>query len=251
MEKIDINGWRIGPFMESQYRQVLRSVLKDQKQWESFKRHQLLMSVWGQPTLNQFFGMYNELRSVPEVFLKLPEMVKMDRVGGAWGYPLENVFYSRNLIRYADSLRYMSKYFQSLDELSVVEFGSGYGGLAYCAHCLWKPASWHVVDLQEAQDVAVKHCGELGVKIAPASSGEVPDLFIAEFSLTEFVGQKLWDLTDTYIMSAPKVFIRCNIVDDGLRAEWVNKLREEFNLTLLREAPEAVRFNSIIIGTKD
>lgn len=243
-------GWRVGPFIESQYRQTLRDILNDQKQWDSFKRNQLLLAVWGQPSIPQFKGMYNELRSCPEVFLKLPEMARMDKVGGSWVYSLEGTSYSRNLIRYADSIRLINKYIGSLDGLKVLEFGSGFGGLAYCASQVWKLSSWGVVDLEEAQKVAIRHSHELGLEIATGGNVEDCDLFVAEWSLTEFVGAKLWEATEQYVMRAPQVFIRCNIVDPRIKEHWLEHLKTQFKVTVLREVPDTVKFNSIIVGTR-
>ncbi len=248
--KADGNGWRIGPDAEKQYRKSLQAVLQEQKYWDIFKKDNFLRSVWGEPAVMQAFQMYQELKGVPEVFSKFPDMAKMDAVGGAVVYPVENALYGPNLLRFADSVRLVHKYVGSLDGLKVLEFGSGYGGLAFCSHQVWKPASWHIIDLQEAMDVAVRHCDQLGVKVSPAVDGEAYDLFIAEFSLTEMVGNALWEATDKYIMTSPRIFIRCNIIDDAVREKWILKLREEFDLTILREVGDSVRFNSIVVGKK-
>lgn len=241
--------WVVGPVTERNYLAQIRAFLTMPEHFENFKRHYLYATVIGQPTIQQAYGFYMKLREDKELMAKLPEFGKMDKIGGPFSYPFDNIFYTLNLIRYANSVQLISKHLGSLDGLQVCEVGQGFGGLAYCCHQMWKPAAWNIIDLEESMDLAVKHNEMLGVKLIKGQP-ESYDLAIAEFSLTEQRGQELFDLTEKYLFPATKIWVRCNIMEEEPRAKWFEFVGKKFNLNIQNEDPVGVYFNKIVVGNR-
>ena len=246
---IPFKGWIVQPPIEALYKRLVKSFVDDDKAFETFKRNPQYSSIIGVPTIEQMFRFYTNLKDDGELYVKLPELAKMDTIGGPWLYPFDGMKYSANLIRYVDSLRLIRKHIGSLDGKRVLEFGSGFGGFFWVSSCIWKMTSYNIVDLTEAEDLAIKHSKALGLELKRGKP-EAWDITIAEYSLTEQVGDDLWKYTAEYLEPVKTFWVRCNIFNDAVREKWIQHLRNTHGLTIMRENPDIVKQNSIVIGQR-
>lgn len=242
--------WIIQQPIENLYRRAVKGFIDDPKRFESFKRDVNYSSIIGKPANRQMYGFYNNLKQDEEVYLKLEDFADQDKIGGPWQYSFEGMKVSPNVIRYADSIRLIKKNFGTLNNKRIIEFGAGWGGLAYCIHKMWTPASYNVIDLPEPMDLQVKHSKMLGVTIEKGMPSHETDFSIAEFSLTEQMGPELYEFTKMYLFCSPEIWVRCNVFDADENKRWVKFVEEKYDIQVTREDPDYVRQNSIIVGRR-
>jgi hypothetical protein len=186
----------------------------------------------------------------PVVFTKLQDLVKIDTIGK----PLMKIGgLSTEAVRFAHSVARIQEAFGDMTGKRVVEFGSNIGNLAYMLLTTWPGiAQYNLVDLPEVTNLAKVYLSALGLS-NPALTDAEPsgscDLFIAEYSLTEFTEDDLYPLTDKHCGNAQNIFIRCNVIQASACQRWIDYLRKDFQLTVEDESP--VRpLNKIVIGKR-
>lgn len=240
--------WRIGQ-TENLYRGYIQGFLDNEEKFKRFKNHSHYKRIIGEPSAWQGIVWYDLLRKDPDLYKNVDEFIKADSIGGppVWHYDDKKI--SSNSFRYMNSINLLKQAFGSLDGKTIFEVGSGWGGLAHCILTQWKPTSYHILDIPEAMDLAVKHSQLLGhTNIQKGQPDFVPDITIAEYSLTEQTDESLYDMTSTLLLPSKNIFVRSNIVDKAWFAKWLGILQTNFELTVMKEEPTVVDFNIIVIG---
>lgn len=241
--------WRIGPDAEKHYRDLIAGFLVNEGRFKAFRQDRFYKLVIGEPDAIQSHTFFHKL---PDSIKKdLDKYVKADEVGSPHRYKIDGQWISPNLCRYLNSVMLIEKEFGSLDGWHVAEIGCGFGGLANAVNIRWHVASYYVSDLPEPMELAVKYNQQLGVSIHQGPSPYPLDLGIAEYSLTELEGDDLITLTRGLLMPARNIFVRCNIKDELRRKQWIDILREKFEIQMYDEEPATVSFNKIVVGRSE
>lgn len=237
--------WNVGTSTQKMYLFLVNKALTDEKTFTRFKANPLYKGVIGCPSIHQAIGFYGLLRKDVDLLNKLDDFSRMDTIGTPERYSIGYKILSLNCLRYANSVQLLKKEFGSLDGKTVFEFGVGFGGLSHCIQSVWK-TDYYIYDLEPVMDLAVKHSANLS-KVVKKGIPDRPDLFIAEYSLTE-LGEDLYWFTDIHLMHSKNIFIRCNLVDKNEKTKWLKYLETRYQITTYLEEPNAVETNCIVIG---
>jgi hypothetical protein len=162
--------------------------------------HTMLVNHWIKPNKKEFKYLEPDLDRWDEA-ITMPE----------FGHPkdfYEDTKYSRNLIHQAYHIKRWEKATKTKLENcgKIVEFGGGYGAMAYLIHKLGFDGEYTIYDLPEfelLQDYYLWNAGKIKVKHSK-SSNKIADLYIACYSLSEVpTDERLsilsHDLADNYL----------------------------------------------------
>jgi hypothetical protein len=157
-------------------------------------------------------------------------------------------------LRFAETVSEIETHIGDMNGKTVMELGSNYGGLAYCMLTQWPDIkAYHILDLPPVQMFSLRYLMGLGVdmsKIITKPPASPVDLFISEYTMTEFSPDMLFLYYKAFGMSATNIYIRDNIPQPIRRTHFHNVLRETFNL-LTEEEPPCRTPNMIVIGKRD
>jgi hypothetical protein len=235
--------WIIRKDTEQRYRNLCQSFIDNETLFNSFKSNKMYRAIVGDSDTFEALHFYRTVKETPSVLSFMPEFAKTDYLGSPQPTPLK---YSRDIMRYAQTVCYLEKYFGALDGKNVLEFGGGYGGLAACIMKRWSVA-YNIVDLDEARNLAIKCLSREG--LALTDFGDNIDLFVAEYSLTEMTPEALYGYYTKYIKPSKAVFLRCNLASRTERLFLENHLQEDFKTIIsFDEKPETRKPNVVIIG---
>jgi putative sugar O-methyltransferase len=204
--------------------------------------------VVGEPHPLQAIRNFREAITDKDIARNVDTFLKADKLGRPTLYYIDNRAMSLNITRYMNSISILKKEFTSLDGMKIFEIGAGYGGLLHCIKTQWNPASYNIQDLPPVMELAQKHSKLLGHEVNLGQPDEEVDLAIAEYSITEMNEPTLTDMTTNYLFPAKRIFVRCNVVDKAVRNNWYDMLRTNFDIIVMREVPDIVQYNSIVVG---
>lgn len=166
--------------------------------------------------------------------------------------------------RFYDTITYISEYLTgSLNGKSVYEWGSCYGGLMTCMLEAWPNINtYYVNDLPEVVNFSQYYVNQLQASASLSftttiwqdPTGSNPptasyDLFVAEYSITEFDSTSMYTLYDDYGKPANGVFIRANLIQGADFINFVNHIEQDFTCSVIDEKGSRIG-NKIIIGYK-
>lgn len=89
---------------------------------------------------------------------------------------------SPSTLRYIKVLADLKAHFGSLDGLDVAEIGVGYGGQCRVIHGFFRPASYTLVDIQPALDLAGRYLGNFRIE-SPVNRTLMDDLPVRDYDL--------------------------------------------------------------------
>lgn len=241
--------------MQEVYLELIRGFLNDESKFKVFKQQKQYAAVIGQPEIHQAIAFLNHCqKNHPDIWANLSKFQEADKIGSPTLYKICGVNISLNLCRYINTVCLLKENFGSLDDWNIHEIGVGWGGLYHCIVSQWKSDGYAFIDHNEAGELARKHSMALGnddVKRHNSIYYGEPNLAIAEYSITEQDEAGVMELTDRYLIPARNVFIRCNLIDNSLKAKWITHLRSKFHITIQDEEPNTCRFNCIVIGKSE
>jgi putative sugar O-methyltransferase len=157
------------------------------------------------------------LEQTPAFDTLLDRFRENDRLGGpqTFEYGGHGVF-SPTTLRYVKVLSDLVALFGTIDRLSIVEIGAGYGGQCFVTKSGSSPESYKLVDLDpvirlqraylEALDVASVEfvvAGELTTDLAS-------DLVVSNYAFTECVREVQENYLSRVLQQAPRGYVTCN-----------------------------------------
>ena len=235
---------------KKQYIGMINKALAEPIAFNNFKSNPAFFSIVG--TSEQFHGVhcYKTVVENPEVLKNLQLFAKNDTIGSPF-IKLKALDIATDTLRFAESVRKLYDTFGDLNGKSVVEFGSNYGGLAFCINTQWSNISrYYLIDLPEVQRLSLKYLSELGIDTAKLSIGEPVghiDFFISEYALTEFTDDDLYAYYNKYVKNCDGFLIRCNLFEDSRRNKFLAVLRETFDV-IVEDEPKIRLPNIILTG---
>lgn len=234
------------------YIQFVNEALTNESLFAGFKSNSRWNSIVGVSDNWQAPYFYDEIKNHPSIFSKLNDLYVNDTIGNPRPSSInhEGHLFSSHTLRHGQTLCYLLDHFGDLNGKVISEFGIGCGLQCSCCYIIWPDIKdYYLIDLPPVQKFAQKYLKKVGVEKSNISDAPAnPDLFIAEYSISEFRGKVLHDYTKRYIMGAQHFFIRSNLWDETEKRDWYLLLREEFDLTILPENPETRWPNTVIIG---
>jgi putative sugar O-methyltransferase len=172
--------------------------------------------------------------SNPDIVKNMEDFRKNDTIGGPMVYNYQKYgYFSPNTLRYVNTLYELKEYFGNIDDLSIVEFGGGYGGLCNVMSNSVKWKKYTFVEIKETLELAKKVF--LNSKVENVSCvlpGEVDpeekyDLFISEFGFCELNEEGV----DKYIhilKNSKRAYLSMNLWDANKKKALKERLMKIF-----------------------
>jgi hypothetical protein len=233
------------PYVELVERALTRPLL-----FNSFKQQVPWFTVVGR--IDPWHGIQcaKSLSEFPEVKANLPKFALNDSLGSPATVRVWGNQYGIDTLRFAESVSYLFKTFGDLNGKRIVELGSNYGGLAFCILQQWpNVAAYHCLDLEPIQTFQRAYLSKLGVESSAIQYTEpetAPDLFISEYTLSEFTDDDLYPLWERYGVNAGACLLRINFSKGEREAAFLNKVRENFQIEVTAE-PAIREPNKIVV----
>jgi len=153
----------------------------------------------------------------------------------------------------ASTLRYVYNLIQIKNNLesdknkikNVLEIGTGYGGMCYIASCYYNLDKYYLVDLPEVKNLCQKYLSNLNVSNFDINEPEEKqyDLLISEYCFSEFDDDFMLELYEKYLLKSNKLFLVVNFKEneqDQIRQkQWLEKIKENFDVTIEDEFPKS------------
>ena len=246
--------WLIGDNSENMYLNLLNKFLKDEAAFNHFRQNLLYKSIIGEPQIIQAIKFHDDFMKDDD--FKHHMFKSLDSVGSPT--IISKTGYSTNTLRYINSLQILKNNFVSIDDCTILEYGAGYGGLLNAMRLYYGNGFKYY--MKDVCNINVEFVRKYSNAIGGMSNHIINDeidyhfnepkinLFIAEYSLTELNEDGLMEDTKKYLMPSEHIFIRCNILNEALKAKWIALLEEKFVLTRLNEPLNLVKANEVIIG---
>ncbi|MFF0264640.1 hypothetical protein [Kribbella sp. NPDC004536] len=158
---------------------------------------------------------------------------------------------SPSTCRYVKTLAELADRFGSLDGLTVVEIGGGYGGQALVTHEVFQPERYALIDLDEALELQrayltasdVGGCFEF-VAADDFQAAPAADLVISSYALTECYRDAALGYGEKYVVPSPRGYIVGNqLMADRLYPTDLLRLRSTGHLD--REVPQSAAGNYV------
>ena len=236
--------WRIGDKATETYNNICKHYYENNN--NAYLQNNIYASIIGHPPLHQGLAYYEKIMNVDAIYTKIDELLIVDKLGCPNLYKTKDGrFVGLNAMRYLDTILFLHKKLNNLDNYNIKEIGAGYGGLALMLNVLYRLNKYCIVDLPAAKQLSENNLKKHNV-VTLTDTLDNPDLTIAEYSITEQDADTLLDLTDNHLMSSKYIFIRNNILDKSLNDQFLNRLREKYNVDKYREEPDIVSINSIL-----
>jgi hypothetical protein len=218
-----------GGSVNVEYLQACREVVASDDAFCQFKRHPLY-------ALFQEFTTFEEGKELVEAIyreapdLLNPILMKKFHTNDEVGDP-PTFFYKRMGLFSPTTLRYIKvvgdlrAHFGNLDGMKVVEIGSGYGGQCKMLSDLFAFASYTLVDMPDALEVAKRYLAKLEVApvqfIAAEQAAKLPcDLVVSHYGFTELSAGRQREYIDKILRVADRGYLICHFFPKtfGVRA---------------------------------
>lgn len=159
--------------------------------------------------------------------------------------------------RFIETVYTLSSSFGDLSGSKIVEFGSNYGGLVFCAHQWWPTiGTYFMMDFPIVQSMSMVYLANVSGGIDTSSvswadpSGSSYDIYISEYCLTEQDTASLYEHYYTYVQPVTKgFFIRSNFYDQMEFIKFMKTASLDFTCSVVEEPIFRIP-NRMIIGKK-
>jgi hypothetical protein len=159
--------------------------------------------------------------------------------------------------RFIETVYNLSSSFGDLSGKKIVEFGSNYGGLAFCVHQWWPTiSSYYMMDFPTVQSMSMVYLSAVSGGIDTSSisyddpSGSAYDIYISEYCLSEQDTSSLYKHYYDYVKPAIQGFyLRANFYDQMQFAKFMRTASLDFTCSVESEPIFRIP-NKIIIGKK-
>jgi hypothetical protein len=245
-------SWSAPQNIAQDYYNFVKQCPFNEELFANFKSIPAYHNVVGMSWDWQAFRFYDKVKEDEDILSKLDIFKENDRIGNP---PfMMNIYGHRispNTLRHVQTLVDLKKNFGSLDGKVISELGVGYGATAFMVSRYYKPADYYLIDLPDVQVLAQRYLNELGVASKITPPPEKVDLFISEFCLSEFDDAGIYDFYDKYVIKADNVYIMSNLFDEERKQRLINRMNEDYNLTVYPETHGTTYPSYVIVGKKE
>lgn len=211
MEKVT---WKLDQQNTADYLDLCRRAVEDDEVFKNFRRMRPMnMIVENSP----FKSGWEYFDTIYEKFNWLMEHMDKFKTSDTIGNP-EMFMYpvgemSPTTLRYIKTLGDLNNFFGPLDGKNIVEIGGGYGGLCKIINDVYRPNSYRIYDLPEAQALQFKFLDKFDVpciySALPSAPKEI-DLLIAMYSWSELSHDLQNEYLTNVISKAKSCYIMLN-----------------------------------------
>lgn len=253
---------------ESPYCNTCQTAARSDSLFERFKRIKTFFYIVGTDSHEHGYAMFNRVKQSP-IFTNINTFLKNDQLAkplitGKYG----GITIGLDTLRFVETTALIEKYVGSLSGLTVAEFGSCYGGLAFCLLSQWPDIKeYYMIDLPEVEELSKVYLTKHGIdspaittmQWADVNNTKVPiyntsrkpaDLFISELALTEMTNAKMIEEWVLYGREAKFVHLRINIVEKNRAEAFINTIKETHTVLFQEEETKDRRPNQILIAKK-
>jgi phospholipid N-methyltransferase len=234
------------------YPQVCIDASNNYNCFNSFRRNHSYVETLEHVTYDEGVAYLAQIRKRPNVFSRLPAIARNDDYGSPILHHYEDVIVpiSPTTLRYAKVLCDLTDLFGSIDGLHVAEIGVGYGGQCRAINAISRPASYTLIDLQPALQLAQRYLDHyiLGSTLRYLTLNQLApqkyDLFMSNYALTELTREVQDAYLEKVVLGSSRGYITYNqISPDHFRSYSVDELLEII--------PGSVRFDEIPLTHPD
>lgn len=215
--------------------------------FENFRNEVTFRDMYEHVTYEQGLVYIEEAKkSFPGVFEAIEFFACNDRIGNPAKQYYEEfgIEISPTTLRYVKVLADLISLFGSLDGMDIVEVGGGYGGQCRIIYEMFKPKSYTLIDLPEANAVTQRYLKEFG--IFPKAQFEHYDLFISNYAFTEIARAYQDFYKEKFIDKSDRGYMTCNFYQmpgDMMTFNDLLKLKDDFEV--MEEIPQTAADNFI------
>jgi hypothetical protein len=238
------------------YLQVCQDAVNDPSVFNTFRSHTDYAGVvetmaerhWGIPYVKILKERF------PFLWKKIDIFASGDSICGAKCFEYDGVKISPITLRYVKVLADLMSCFGSLDGMSIIEIGGGYGGQCKIIQDFYKIKSYTLVDLPDPLILAnmwlnANRVGGTVFRSTEDRSTTEYDLCISNYAFTEFDRDTQKKYVNAILRNSKKGYIICNFFngpEDG-----VPKMRELLDVhkdyLVIPEEPETASGNFVFI----
>lgn len=187
---------------------------------------------------------------LPDIIGYYPLFKTSDEIGNPATYAIGDHIWSPTTLRYVKTLSDLILHFGSLDGLNIIEIGGGYGGLCKIIHDIFQPASYRILDLNEARTLQDDYLRHFNIQLQHQYFANNIDIVIACSSWSELDERAQWLYFHEIINHSKRGYFQLNYNIDFsfslLKKHWPNLIEEDmFYGVLPSQAYEP--YNKIVI----
>lgn len=243
--------WNAPEKIANDYYAFVKECLVNEKAFSNFKSNPAYCNVVGMSHPYQADMFYARVKADPEIYNKLLDFRWNDTIGAPPAIvKIEGMLMSPNTLRHISTLVDLKKHFGSLDGKVISELGVGYGATAYMINKYYKPSAYHLIDLPDVQQLALKYLSLFKITATAEPPPPIVDLFISEFCISEFDDVQLYDFYNKYVANAKNAYIMSNLFDAKRKDALIDRMNEDFNLEVYNDSHGTEYPTYFIIGKK-
>lgn len=245
--------WLASNDTQTRYEQAVKEAILSEDKFKTFKSNSNYNCIVGMSDEWQAPLFYEIIKTTnPEVFKNLDKFKGNDIIGSPlmW-HSNEGHNISPNTLRYLKTLCDLKNNFGPLDGFVVTELGIGYGGLSYVINVDSNLKDYVLCDLPNVQELAQKYLNHFDIKSTiDRNKYDKFDLFVSEFCLSEFNDEGIYTFYNDLVVKSDRIYLTMNLHDEDRKAKFIERIKVDFNITILDENPKTRWPNYIIIGKK-
>lgn len=229
------------------YQNLCLATVSDDKLFQDFRRQTTFRDMYEHVTYEEGLVYIDEIKKTNRELLNhIDFFCCNDRIGNPITYYYKEFGFdiAPTTLRYIKVLSDLIKLFGSLEGKDIVEIGGGYGGQCRIIHQMFKPKSYTLIDVPEANQLVEKYLRQFA--IYPKAQFEHYDLFISNYAFTE-IARRYQDLYKTeFIDKSDAGYMTCNfyhVPGDMMTFNDILKLKSKFKI--LSEVPLTASDNFI------
>lgn len=245
--------WKVTGVIRNQY---LNTALRASQNDNVFKTFRIIPQFSG-PTGNTFIqqggASYKEIKSIPHIYNNFKDFMKIDTIGMPNITTYGEYKCSPELLRFIESTSHINDIIGTNILNTVVELGSNFGGLTHCMLTQFPSIqTYWTIDFPEIQLLSTRVLNTLGwsSKIAINNPPNNPDLFIAEYSLSE----QIWEQVIPYFQTiTPKYIWLLTNFSVANHKTFKDELLKRYNIVyekVVPSKPQDIMLGAILNSTK-
>jgi len=241
----------------SGYGLICKLAAEHEDVFKLFKRSKYYRKILEHVTQEQGQDYLNIIERTGGDLLKyVPKFQENDKVGSPIVFPYSVGNFSPTTLRYVKVLADLKNFFISLNDLTVVEIGGGYGGQCKIISDVYAVNSYTIIDLDIVVPLIKKYLAALNVEgyyvltQSLVSSSKKYDLVISNYAFSELPRNMQKYYTDEILAHAQRGYITCNFngpttaTSPYNRKEIINLLSKHHAVSVVGEGPKS-RLHSI------
>lgn len=245
--------WLASNDTQTRYEQAVKEAIVNEDNFKTFKSNGNYNCIVGMSEGWQAPLFYEHIRThYPKIFLELDKFKNNDSIGSPVMWTSDDGHHiSVNTLRHLKTLCDLITHFGLLDGFVVAELGIGYGGVSFMVNSQYKVKDYVLCDLPNVQELAQKYLKSFNIETTTDRNKHNKfDLFISEFCLSEFNDEGIYTFYNDLIVKSDRIYLTMNLHDEARKTAFLNRVQQDFTITVLDEYPKTRWPNYIIVGTK-